>query len=172
MLLSSTASILSCGAPNVPDRVEQVVDDRKRATKRVEDLELELASAIAKTMLTAFEGKSDPIVLYKHRTDDTANALGFLSSISTAFVNELSGRLESASYLIVLSSSPSAQTATSTTVVMVFGNDEKKVKEVGDTLRSKLNVKGGGKGPKWSGKFTGVWKPNKDGKLIEDALHA
>ncbi|KAJ3557514.1 hypothetical protein NM688_g1435 [Phlebia brevispora] len=168
--LSSTANILSCGAPNVPERVEQVVDDRKRATKRVEDLELELSATIAKNIIAAFQGKSKPIVLYKHRTDDAINALGFLSSISFAFVNEMASRAEPTPYLIVFSSSPSAQSAGSTTVVTVFGSDEKRVKEVGDVLKSKLNVKGGGKGPRWSGKFTGVWKENREGTVVEDAL--
>lgn len=171
-LLTSTAATLSCGAPNVPERVEQVVDDRKRATKRVEDLEAELAVALAKDMLAPFDGKAEPIVLHKHRVDDTSNALGFLSSISTAFVNEMANRAEPVPYSVVLASSPSTQTSSTTTVVMIFGTDEKKVKEVGDILKTKLGVKGGGKGTKWSGKFTGVWKSSREGAIIDEALRA
>lgn len=170
--LNSTANTLSCGASNVPERVEQVIEDRKRATKRVEDLEVELAATIAKSIITSFDGKAELMVMYKHRTDDAINALGFLSSISFAFINEIASRAEPVSYLVVLSSSPSAQTASSTTVVTVLGSDEKQVREVGDVLKSKLNVKGGGKGPRWSGKFTGVWKENREGSVVEDALRA
>ena len=67
-------------------------------------------------------------------------------------------------------SSPSAQTTTSTTVVLVFGSDDKLVKEVGEGLKAKLNVKGGGKGPRWSGKFTSVWKDAREGAVVESLL--
>ncbi|PSR75032.1 hypothetical protein PHLCEN_2v9362 [Hermanssonia centrifuga] len=171
-LLTSTAATLSCGPALVPERVEQVVEDRKRATKRVEDTESELASLLSKEMLrSAGNGKDAPIVLHNHRIDDTSNALGFLSSISTALINEITSLFTPGSqYLIVLSSSPSTQTSSSTTVVMIFGTDEKKVKEVGDSLKSKLGVKGGGKGTKWSGKFTGVWKGAREGATVEEAI--
>ncbi len=171
-LLTSTAATLSCGPALVPERVEQVVEDRKRATKRVEDTESELAGLLAKEILrSAGHAKNAPIVLHNHRIDDTSNALGFLSSISTAFINEIASLPTPGSqHLIVLSSSPSTQTSSSTTVVMVFGTDEKKVKEVGDILKSKLGVKGGGKGTKWSGKFTGVWKDAREGATVEKAI--
>ena len=167
--LSATAATFSCGLPAVPERVEQVVEDRKRATKRVDDLEAELARMLVKDML-ASTAPGDTVTLYKQRADDSSNPLGFLSSISMAFSNEISSREQPTPHLVVLSSSPSSQNSTSTTVVMVFGSDEKRVKEVGDVLRSKLGVKGGGKGPRWSGKFTGVWKANKEGALIEETI--
>ena len=44
---------MSCGAPLVPERVQQVVDDRKKATKRVEDLEAELAASVASELASA-----------------------------------------------------------------------------------------------------------------------
>ena len=164
---------MSCGAPQVPERVQQVVDERRRATKRVEDLEAELAASVAaelameaKAKMSASDGDAGPAVLRRHRTDDAANALGFLSAIATAFASQL-GEGKS---LLVLSSSPSAQTTTSTTVVLVFGSDDKLVKEVGEGLKAKLNVKGGGKGPRWSGKFTGVWKDAREGAVVESLL--
>lgn len=172
--LSATAGTLSSGAPDVPARVEQVVEDRRRATKRVEDLEAELANVIAHGMVaTALHGAQDntkPVVLHKHREDDTSNPLGFLSSISSAFVSEIAAHAQPVSYLVVLSSSPSAQTVGSTSVVMVFGDDEKRVKAVGGLLKAKLGVKGGGKGTKWSGKFTGVWKASRESVLVDEAL--
>lgn len=162
---------MSCGAPLVPERVQQVVDERKKASKRVEDLEAELAAAVAAELAaaSAAEGQGG-VVLYRHRTDDAVNALGFLSAISTAFVSKMVGREEAKPYLVVLSSAPSGQTATSTTVVLVFGSDDKKVKEAGDALKAKLNVKGGGKGPRWSGKFTGVWKEGREGAAVATIL--
>ncbi|KAL1937732.1 hypothetical protein VTO73DRAFT_12885 [Trametes versicolor] len=172
-LLTGTAGIMSCGAPLVPERVQQVVDERKKASKRVEDLEAELAAAVAAELAAApaVEGQGG-VALYRHRTDDAANALGFLSAISTAFVGKVAGKDEARPYLVVLSSAPSAQTATSTTVVLVFGSDDKKVKEAGDALKAKLNVKGGGKGPRWSGKFAGVWKEGREGAAVATILES
>ena len=168
-LLTATAGIMSCGAPLVPERVQQVVDERKKATKRVEDLEAELAAFIAAELASTAPRESGAIVLHKHRTDDSATALAFLSSITTAFSTRVK---EGVSFLLVLSSSPSAQTSTSTTVVLIFGSNDKKVKEVGDELKAKLNVKGGGKGSRWSGKFTGVWKDAKEGQAVESVLQS
>lgn len=174
--LHAAAAKFSCGAAAVPERVEQVVEDRKRTTKRVDDLEAELARVIAKEIFESYrdptknEGGGQGVVLHKHRVDDTSNALQFLSSISMAFANEVAARTEQSQHLIVLTSSPPAQTANSTTVVMIFGDDEKQVKAMGDLLKVKLGVKGGGKGAKWSGKFTGVWNPTKEGTVVEKVL--
>ncbi|KAI0353467.1 alanyl-tRNA synthetase domain-containing protein [Trametes cingulata] len=171
-LLTSTAGIMSCGAPQVPERVQQVVEERKKATKRVEDLEAELAAAVASEIAATKPREGGELVLHKHRTDDSATALTFLSAISTAFMSKAAEKQAPTPYLVVLSSSPSAQSSTSTTVVLVFGSDDKKVKEAGDELRAKLNVKGGGKGPRWSGKFTGVWKDGREGKAVDDILES
>lgn len=151
-LLSNTATILSCGAPLVPERVTQVLDERKKAEKRVD-----------------MNQGDDAGLFKKHvsRTDDTANALGLLSAISFAVADMEASKKQP--YIVVLTSSPSSQTATSTTTVVVFGSDEKVVKEAGDGLKTKLGVKGGGKGIKWSGKFTGVWK--KIDRELEDLLN-
>lgn len=170
-LLTNTSAILSCGAPQVPERVEQVVDERKKAAKRVEDIEVELAAIVAKDIVgRVADSGPNAAYLQQHRVDDTANALGFLNAVSMAFANSISAKPDTPSYLVVLSSSPSAQTTSSTTVVLIFGSDEKKVKEVGDGLKSKLNVKGGGKGTRWSGKFTGVWKEGRENALIEEVF--
>jgi len=164
--LSNAAAILSCGAPLVPDRVTQVVTERKKAEKRAEDMEIELARIIAEQLVIEMnQGGADGLFKkYMSRTDDSMNVLGFLSAISVA-VSDM-GALKNRPYVIVLTSSPSSQTASSTTVVVVFGSDEKKVKEAGEGLKAKLGVKGGGKGVKWSGKFTGVWK--KDGRESQE----
>lgn len=169
-LLTATSGIMSCGAPLVPERVQQIVDDRKKATKRVEDLEAELAASLASGLASTAPRASGTIVVHQHRTDDSTNALGFLSSITTAFENKMKAQADATPYLLVLSSSPSAQSGTSTTVVLIFGSDDKRVKEVGDALRSQLNVKGGGKGSRWSGKFTGVWNKAREGALVAKTL--
>ena len=57
-------------------------------------------------------------------------------------------------------------TATSTTLVLVFGSEDVRVKEVWETLKLKLGVKGGGEGPRWSGRWVGVWRPAKDGGVV------
>ncbi|PFH46167.1 hypothetical protein AMATHDRAFT_156090 [Amanita thiersii Skay4041] len=168
-LLTKTASILSCGSPLVPERVDQVIDERKRAEKRVADLETELAKTLADVLtndiISAPEG-----VLYKkhiHRVDNTSNPLSFLTAVSFATTNALPS--PPTSYLCVLSSSPLPQTSSSMTVLLLFGSDDKIVKVAGEALRTKLGVKGGGKGQKWSGKFTGVWRQQED-HLVEDML--
>ncbi len=149
-----------------------MVEERKKASKRVEDLEYELANQIAKGFVASSGGGEGPLLLHNHRIDDSSNALGFLSSISTAFSNEIATSSDSRSYLLVLSSSPSMQTSSSITVVMVFGNDEKRVKVIGDALKAKLSVKGGGKGTKWSGKFGGVWKENQESSHVDKILES
>ncbi|KAJ7368257.1 ThrRS/AlaRS common domain-containing protein [Mycena albidolilacea] len=170
--LTSTAAILSCGTPQVPERVQQVVDDRKSGTKRIEDVELELAKYIAADLSQDVQGTDGLFKKHVHRTDDSATALTFLTAISSAFSDALNKSGTEAPYLIVLSSSPSAQLPTNTNVVFILGSDDKRVKEVGDALKSKLGVKGGGKGLKWSGKFVGIWKNGKDDLLVEEILNS
>ncbi|KIJ70003.1 hypothetical protein HYDPIDRAFT_78700 [Hydnomerulius pinastri MD-312] len=167
--LAAAAATLSCGAPQVPPRIEQVVDERKRAEKRVDDLESELAKHVAGSIAEEMRQSSGgtPFTKHIHRVDDSANPLGFLSSIASAFAGLTTAE---SSYLLVFSSTPSAQLATNTNVVLIFGLDEKHVKAVGEQLKGKLNVKGGGKGTRWSGKFTGVWKEGRDDAAISDTL--
>ncbi|TRM58787.1 hypothetical protein BD626DRAFT_409969 [Schizophyllum amplum] len=166
--LAAAAGTLTCGLPEVPARVATVVDDRKRADKRVADAEGELAGHIAAELLAAHSAAGGALRKHVHRTDDTPGALAFLTAISAAFERQEAAKGKA--YTIVLSSSPSAQSASSVCVVSVFGSDEKEVQAVGAALRAKLGVKGGGRGPKWSGKFTGVWKPGREDGVIEEAL--
>ncbi|CAA7259720.1 unnamed protein product [Cyclocybe aegerita] len=170
-LLTNTASILSCGPPLVPDRVNQVAEERKRAEKRVSDVEQELAEHIAKDLVAQIT-KQEVGELFKHhvhRTDDTSNALGFLSSIAFAVTNALQAEAKS-SYLIAFSSTPSSQTTSSISTVLVLGSDDAKVKAAGEGLKAKAGVKGGGKGSRWSGKFVGVWKETRDNVAVEEVL--
>lgn len=148
--------------------MEQVVDERRRAEKRVDDLESELAKYIARNVAEEM-GQSSSLVFVKHvhRVDDSVNPLGFLSAIATAFTGFT--RAES-QYLLVLSSTPSSQSVTGTSVLLTLGSTEKHVKEVGGLLKEKLNVKGGGKGTRWSGKLTGVWKAGREDTVISDIL--
>ncbi|KAJ3869673.1 ThrRS/AlaRS common domain-containing protein [Lentinula novae-zelandiae] len=171
-LLTSTASILSCGAPLVPERVSQVVDERKKSEKRVTDLELELAKCISSELSSeATVGSGNDGYIFRkhlHRTDDGGNVLGFLSAISVAFSEQMAH--SQIPYLLVFTSTPSAQITGSTTVVMVVGSDDKEVKTIGESLKSQLGVKGGGKGLKWSGKYTGVWKEKNEGERVNHVL--
>ncbi|KAJ7638771.1 ThrRS/AlaRS common domain-containing protein [Roridomyces roridus] len=156
--LISTAAILSCGTPQVPERVSQVIDDRKNSTRRAEDLELELAKHLASDLVRDMQGVEGTFKKHLHRTDDSGNVVSFLTAIASAFsdVAAQSG----APYLVVLR-------RTNTNVLFIIGSDEKNVKAIGDGLKTQLGVKGGGKGLKWSGKFVGVWKA---GKVIEQVL--
>ncbi|KAF9247254.1 hypothetical protein BU15DRAFT_70081 [Melanogaster broomeanus] len=166
--LAATATTLSCGAPQVPTRVEQVVDERKRAEKRVEDLESELAKHIAKSLLEELGQASDRVFFkHIHRVDDSVNPLGFLSTVASAFAGVAPSESQ---YLLILSSTPSSQSATGTNVLLILGSDDKQVKAAGEQLKGKLGVKGGGKGTRWSGKFTGVWKEGREDAVVSNAL--
>ncbi|KAN0097391.1 Threonyl/alanyl tRNA synthetase, class II-like protein [Tylopilus felleus] len=166
--LTATSTTLSCGAPQVPARVEQVIDERKRAEKRVDDLESELAKYIARGVIEEMGQSSGSVFLkHVHRVDDSVNPLGFLSAVATAFTGAAGA---DSRYLLVLSSTPSAQSVTGTSVLMILGSDEKQVKEAGGLLKKKLNVKGGGKGTRWSGKLTGVWRAGREDAVISDIL--
>ncbi|KIK48823.1 hypothetical protein CY34DRAFT_797600 [Suillus luteus UH-Slu-Lm8-n1] len=168
--LAAAAATLSCGAPQVPDRIGQVVDERKRVEKRVDDLEFELAKHIAGDVWQEMKSSDTaPFVKHVHRTDDSVNPLVFLSAITTAFANIIPAERP---FVLVFSSSPSSQTSTSTSVLLVFGSDEKCVKPAGDLLKGKLNVKGGGKGTRWSGKFTGVWRVGREDAVVSEVLKA
>ncbi|TCD70424.1 hypothetical protein EIP91_003505 [Steccherinum ochraceum] len=171
--LTAASLTLSCGAPLVPERVQQVVDDRRKATKRVDDLEKELAENIAAGLVSSVrenQGSSSVSGTYlrRQRIDDSPNPLAFLSLIASEFTTKLAESNIVTPTILLLSSSPSVQTSTSTTVVLVSGSDATTVKEVGDVLKTKLGVKGGGKGTKWSGKFTGVWKVSREGSTVDE----
>ncbi|KAF9534882.1 alanyl-tRNA synthetase domain-containing protein [Crepidotus variabilis] len=172
-LLTSTSTILSCGVPLVPDRVAQVVEERKRVDKRATDVEQELARMIAKKIYTKVaEAQGGLYKQHFHRTDDTNNVLGFLTAIAFSVNELLAEKAKDHSYLIILSSSSSNQNQTSTSTVMIVSSDEAKVKAAADILKAKLSVKGGGKGLKWSGKFIGVWKESRESAAIDDILKA
>ena len=167
--ITQASFVLSCGALQVPDRVSRVVEERKAAEKRVADLESQLTSIVAKELLqSATQVNEERFSAHVHRNDDP---LAFLTSIASEFTG-LWATSERASkqYLVVFTSSPTSQTVTSTTVVLVVGSEDSSVKEVGETLKLGLGVKGGGKGPRWSGKWTGVWRPGKEGELVGKAV--
>lgn len=153
------AGVLSCGTPLVPMRVGQVVEERRRADKRVEELSLELARLNGEKLFAEMKSgeRQGLYTKHYHRTDDPASALTFLQAITTVATN-LATVADVAPHLFVLTSSPSTQTSNSVTTVLVFGSNEVQVKSVGDTLKNRIEVKGGGRGPRWSGKRTGVWK--------------
>ncbi|TFK75965.1 ThrRS/AlaRS common domain-containing protein [Pluteus cervinus] len=167
-LLSSTASVLSCGMPLVPERVTQVIDERRRAEKRVGEVEIELARSLAKEFAAVIGPHQEGLFKqHIHRLDDSANALGFLSTVAFAITDTIPNTQK---YLIIVTSSPSGQNASSTSVALVVGSDEKLVKAVGEGLKSKLGIKGGGKGPRWTGKWTGVWKESKENAVVQEIL--
>ena len=171
-LLTSTSTVLSCGAPLVPERVAQVVEERKKSEKRVVDIEIELAQQIARDLVTKITNEDGPAFKYHlHRIDDSNNALGFLSSIAFAANDMISTLKNPKPYVVVLSSSPSTQTTNSVSSVLLLGSDEAKVRVAGEGLKTRLGVKGGGKGPRWSGKFVGVWKENRENAGVAEVLH-
>ncbi|KIM46230.1 hypothetical protein M413DRAFT_23991 [Hebeloma cylindrosporum] len=169
--LTNTSSILSCGPPLVAERVAQVIEERKRAEKRVSEAERELAEYIARDLAGQINKENGIFKRHIHRTDDTTNALAFLSSIAFALGAAISPE-EKRQHVVVLSSSPSTQTTSSVSTVLVLGSDDLKVKAVGDGLKARLGVKGGGKGPRWSGKFIGIWKENREGEAIDGVIEA
>ena len=169
-LLTSTSAVLSCGVPLVPERVAQVVEERKKSEKRVVDIEMELARQIARDLVAKITNEDGTASYHLHRIDDSNNALGFLSSIAFAVTDMISTLKNLKPYVVVLSSSPSTQTTNSVSTVLLLGSDDAKVKIAGEGLKAKLGVKGGGKGPRWSGKFVGVWKENRENVGVAEVL--
>lgn len=171
-LLAAAAGTLSCGPAHVPERISQVADERRRAEKRAEALEAEVARSLARDLAAQISddvGEGGCWKHHLHRTDDTPGAVAFLGSVAAAFVTAVGEQPRE--YLVVLSSSPSAPASTSTNVVLVVGSDDGRVKAVGEGLKGKLSVKGGGKGTKWSGKHVGVWREAKESVVVDEVLH-
>lgn len=175
-LLARTAGTMSCGMTEAPERVAQVVDESKRREKRIDDVERELARLLARELVNEMlkwkaDGGEGEWTRHVARTDDTAGALPFLQAITFA-IQELLPKDDTApAYTLLLTSTPSSQTATTTTVVMLFGSNDVRVKQVGETLKTQFkSLKGGGKGARWSGKNTGVWLHDREGKAAETAL--
>lgn len=157
-----------------------VVEESKKREKRMDDVEKELADAIGRQLVDEMlqwektednAGSGREWTKFIGRTDDSpTSALSFLQAITFAFLAHLSPD-ETHKYTILLTSSPSSQTTSSTTVVMLFGSDDKRVKEVGEELKKQFKtLKGGGKGARWSGKSTGVWLADREGKAAALAL--
>jgi misacylated tRNA(Ala) deacylase len=177
-LLTRTAGVLSCGPPELPERVALVVEESKRREKRVEDLERELAGVLGRQLAEEMAqwraaGGEGEWVRCINRTDDSPSAQAFLLAVTVAFAaahpTEQTDALHR--YTVLLVSSPSSQTSSSTTVVVLFGNEEKRVKVVGDELKKQFKtLKGGGKGNRWSGKFVGVWLADREGKAASAVL--
>ena len=164
--------MLNCGAPLVPERVAQVVEERKKSEKRLVDIEIELAQHIARDLVAKITSEDGAVFKYHlHRIDDSNNALGFLSSIAFAVNDMVSTMSLPKNFVVVLSSSPSTQTSNSVSTVLLLGSDDAKVKLAGEGLKTKLGIKGGGKGPRWSGKFVGVWKENRENAGVVEVLH-
>jgi len=127
-------------------------DGRKKANKRAEELESEVAGFIVKELRDALENQADEsrFTKYYQRQDSSSNPLALLNMVEQSW----SSMAISKPYLIVLVST-GTQTSSKNAVILIFGSDEKEVKEIGDKLKAK-GIKGGGKG-KWSGK-TDNWK--------------
>jgi misacylated tRNA(Ala) deacylase len=174
-LLTSSSATLSCGVSMVPERITQVINERRTLEKRLEDVEGEMAGFIARELVQKMSLQDKSLGLFKmhlHRTDDSGS-LRFMSTVASAFFNVVQTSpqaLTQLSNIVVLSSSPSSQSASSTSVVLAFGSGENMVQEVGGKLKVQLSIKGGGKGQRWSGKFTGVWKAEREGAVIDEVL--
>jgi alanyl-tRNA synthetase/misacylated tRNA(Ala) deacylase len=176
-LLAHTAGVLSCGPPETPKRVALVVDESRRREKRVDDLERELAGVLARRLAEEMAqwraaGGEGEWAKCLCRTDDSQNARAFLHAVTLALETHLSEQADvTHRFTLLLVSSPSSQTMSSTTVVMLFGSEEKRVKAVGDELKRQFKtLKGGGKDTRWSGKFVGVWLADREGKTASALL--
>jgi misacylated tRNA(Ala) deacylase len=176
-LLTRTAGALSCGAPETPERVTLVVEESKRREKRVDDLERELAGSLGRQLAEEMAqwraaGGEGEWTRCLSRTDDSQTARAFLQAVTLAFTAYVPEQAETTcQFMLLLVSSPSSQTPSSTSVVMLFGSEENRVKTVSDELKKQFKtLKGGGKGSRWSGKFVGVWLADREGKTASTLL--
>jgi misacylated tRNA(Ala) deacylase len=106
------------------------------------------------------------------RTDDSQTARAFLQAVTLAFAAYVPKQADTTCrFMLLLVSSPSSQTPSSTSVVMLFGAEENRVKTVSDELKKQFKtLKGGGKGSRWSGKFVGVWLADRESKTASALL--
>lgn len=176
-LLTRTAGTLSCGASETPERVALVVEESKRREKRVDDLERELAGSLGRQLAEEMAqwraaGGEGGWARCLSRTDDSQTARAFLQAVTHAFAAFVPEQVDTAcQFTLLLVSSPSSLTPSSTSVVMLFGADENRVKSVSDELKKQFKtLKGGGKGSRWSGKFVGVWLADREGKTASALL--
>lgn len=151
--LTAAASSYGCAPNQVEERIIFETDGRKKANKRAEELESEVAGFIVKDLHAALQKQAEAsrYTRFYHRQDSSANPLALLTMVEQAWT--ASQNLPK-HYLIVLVST-GTQTSSNKGVVLAFGSDEKEVRALGDQLKAK-GVKGGGKG-KWSGKIDD-WK--------------
>jgi misacylated tRNA(Ala) deacylase len=156
-LLTTAATTYGCAAIQVPERFAFETEGRRKAFKRAEELEEEVAKFVVKDLLdeqqrmSANDADKHRYTAFRHRQDSSSNPLGLLNTIHSAW----SASAASTHFLIILVSS-GLQTSSNSAVVLIFGSDEKEVKQLGDKLKAK-GIKGGGKPGKWSGK-TDNWK--------------
>ena len=117
---------------------------------------------------SATRESEERISAHVHRND---GPLAFLIAIASEFTKLYTASEHGASkrHLVVFTSSPTSETSTSTTLVLVFGSEDVRAKEVGEAQKLKLGVKGGGKGLRRSGKQIGVWRLTKEGEMVSKA---
>ncbi|KAF8529205.1 Threonyl/alanyl tRNA synthetase [Hysterangium stoloniferum] len=159
-LLTTAAVSYGCAPAQVAERLLFETDGRRKANKRTEELEREVADFVVQDLQEEKRQviKSEASVFtprfcaFRHRYDSSSNPLNLLNLIHKAW--SLSPTASSP-HLIVIAAS-AAQTSSNNVVLLVFGTDENEVKEFGDKLKAK-GIKGGGKSGKWSGK-TDDWR--------------
>ena len=169
-LLTAAAMGYGCAPAQVPERLAFETEGRRKAHKRAEELEADVAAFLAKGLQEEYErvqnGDARRFTAFRHRIDSSPNPLGLLGAIHSAWCSLPAASTPS---LVVLVSS-GVQASSKHAVVLVFGSDEQEVKEVGESLKAK-GIKGGGKGTKWSGK-TENWKGVGDDESIKALLQS
>lgn len=150
--LSAAATSYGCAPSQVAERLVFEADDRKKAHKRAEELENEVAEFIVREWQHTKPDVTGRFSAFYHRRDSSSNPLTFLNAIEAAW--NASASLENP-YLFILVST-GTQVSSNKATILVFGSDEKDITRIGAQLKSK-DVKGGGKGRKWSGK-TDDWR--------------
>ncbi|GJJ07594.1 hypothetical protein Clacol_001797 [Clathrus columnatus] len=152
-LLTEAATGYGCAIEQIPERLTFETDGRRKGSKRVDELEAELAAYIVKDLekeYAALPTGQTKFVSFKHHMGLSSNPLNFLTTIQSEWK---AVPASSTPYLLLLAES---QKAEGYTVVLIVGSDEGDVKKLGDKFKAE-GVKGGGKGGKWSGK-TDKWK--------------
>ncbi|KAF8591574.1 alanyl-tRNA synthetase domain-containing protein [Ramaria rubella] len=154
-LLTAAATTYGCAPDQVSERFAFETDGRRKAYKRVEELESEVAGFVVRDLQEERRRSSNSgpyrFATFRHRYDSSTNPLGLLTMIHSAWS---ASPASSAPYLIVLVSS-GIRTFSNSAVILVFGSDEE-VKELSDKLK-RNGIKGGGRAGRWSGK-TDNWK--------------
>ena len=156
------SSILGCGEPQVPDRISHEVGERKSPEKRAADFESQLVSIVAEALPhPVTRANEERISAHADRNDDPLvlrTTIVSESSPSTIPPPNAPEAVPRRIYFLAYFTNGCGHDTGVHLCLRGFPCE--------GSLGGPLGVKGGGKGPWWSRKRVGVWRPIKEREIV------